>query len=82
MPKCIPRLTESDVWLFPTVVRLDAVYGPLFKCCRRRIFSASSNVGGGGDYPALASWARDMWHIQVSGSALQVGFCGSMDGGG
>ncbi|EFJ52989.1 hypothetical protein VOLCADRAFT_85800 [Volvox carteri f. nagariensis] len=65
------RLTESDVWLFPTVVRLDSVYGPLFKCCRRRIFGAA---GGGreGDYPALAAWARDIWQIKVPGSSLQV----------
>ncbi|KAG2423393.1 hypothetical protein HXX76_015358 [Chlamydomonas incerta] len=36
------RLTESDVWLFPTVVRLDSMYGPLFKCSRRRIFGNCS----------------------------------------
>ncbi|GLI65971.1 hypothetical protein VaNZ11_009657 [Volvox africanus] len=76
------RLTESDVWLFPTIVRLDAVYGPLFKCCRRRIFGAASpsgavsggggGFGGAGDYPALAAWARDIWQIKVPGSRLQI----------
>ncbi|GLC54137.1 hypothetical protein PLESTB_000827900 [Pleodorina starrii] len=75
------RLTESDVWLFPTVVRLDAVYGPLFKCCRRRIFGAGgSGGGGGGDYPALAAWARDIWQIKVPGSRMQVSDTLDLDG--
>lgn len=34
---CGERFTEADLRLFPTVVRFDAVYAVLFKCCRRRI---------------------------------------------
>ncbi|KXZ42037.1 hypothetical protein GPECTOR_218g461 [Gonium pectorale] len=65
------RLTESDVWLFPTVIRLDAMYGPLFKCGRKRVFGSGPG-GFGGDYPALAGWARDIWQLRVPGSLMQV----------
>lgn len=45
---CGERFTEADLRLFPTVVRFDAVYVTLFKCCKRRV----------ADYPHLqASWA-------------------------
>lgn len=64
------RLTESDVWLLPTVLRLDAMYGPLFKCGRRRVFGGAP--GRDGDYPAIAGWARDMWQITVPGSRMQI----------
>ncbi|KAG2492999.1 hypothetical protein HYH03_008663 [Edaphochlamys debaryana] len=64
------KITESDVWLLPTVSRLDAMYGPLFKCGRRRVFAGRD--GAGGDYPALAGWVRDMWGVEVPGSAVQI----------
>ena len=38
----------SDVLLFTPLVRLDAVYNPLFRASLRRLV----------DYPALSAWAR------------------------
>lgn len=40
-------ITEADVRLFPTVYRFDAVYGVLFKACRKSISA---------DYPAIFAW--------------------------
>ncbi len=40
------RLTESDVFLFATLRRLDVVYSPLFRCSLKRV----------ADYPALSSY--------------------------
>jgi putative glutathione S-transferase len=45
------RLTESDVRLFPTLVRFDAVYHGHFKCNLRRLV----------DYPHLWAYARDLY---------------------
>ncbi len=47
-------LTETDLRLFPTLVRFDAVYHILFKCSLRRLV----------DYPNLWAYARDLygWH--------------------
>ncbi|PNW72916.1 hypothetical protein CHLRE_14g611517v5 [Chlamydomonas reinhardtii] len=53
------KLTECDVWLFPTIVRLDAMYGPLFKCSRRRIFGCSSPAAA---RPAAAGTAVARGH--------------------
>ncbi len=44
-------LTETDLRLFPTLVRFDAVYHILFKCCLRRLV----------DYPNLWAYARDLY---------------------
>ncbi|MEM8689554.1 MAG: glutathione S-transferase C-terminal domain-containing protein [Pseudomonadota bacterium] len=44
-------LTETDLRLFPTLVRFDAVYHILFKCCLRRL----------ADYPNLWAYARDLY---------------------
>ncbi len=44
-------LTETDIRLFPTLVRFDAIYYILFKCSRRRII----------DYPSLWNYARDLY---------------------
>ncbi|KAL6755645.1 putative glutathione S-transferase [Haematococcus lacustris] len=55
-------LTEADLRLFPTIVRFDAVYAIIFRCCKRRI----------SDYPHLQSWMRDMWQLEVPGSLDQV----------
>lgn len=50
---CSPTIvTEADVRLFPTVFRLDAVYGKLFKAGRKTIRA---------DYPALYGWMRDIY---------------------
>ena len=47
------QVTESDVFLLPTVVRFDAVYSVLFKCTGKRI----------GDYEHIQRWVRDMYSI-------------------
>ena len=48
---CGDRVTESDVRLFPTIVRFDAAYATLFKCSSRRV----------GDLPHLEAWMRDFY---------------------
>jgi putative glutathione S-transferase len=45
------RLTEADVRLFPTLVRFDAVYYPLYKC----------NLHPLGSYRHLWGYARDLY---------------------
>lgn len=47
------RLTETDIRLFPTLVRFDAIYAVLFKCCLRRLT----------DYPGLWDYARDLFAL-------------------
>lgn len=59
---CGERFTEADLRLFPTIVRFDACYATLFKCCRRRV----------ADYPALSAWMRDVHQIALPGGGLQV----------
>ena len=44
-------VTESDIFLLPTVVRFDAIYSTLFKCSERRI----------ADYPHVRRWVQDMY---------------------
>ncbi len=44
-------LTETDLRLFPTLVRFDAVYHILFKCSLRRLV----------DYTSLWAYARDLY---------------------
>ncbi|MFJ2030289.1 glutathione S-transferase family protein [Streptosporangium sp. NPDC087985] len=46
-------LTESDVRLYPTLARFDAVYHSHFKCAIRRLT----------DYPALWAYARGLYAI-------------------
>ncbi|KAG2434518.1 hypothetical protein HYH02_012185 [Chlamydomonas schloesseri] len=76
------RLTESDVWLFPTIVRLDAMYGPLFKCSRRRIFGNSSPaaVARHSGHAGAAAVARHSGHAGAaavaSGAGAAAGGCG------
>ncbi|KAA8493073.1 Glutathione S-transferase omega-like 2 [Porphyridium purpureum] len=50
------QLSEADVFLFPTVFRLDAVYATLFRCATKRICS-------GNDYPHLWAWARRIYQM-------------------
>lgn len=47
------RLTETDIRLFVTLVRFDAVYHGLFKCNRKRII----------DYPQLSRYLSDIYHL-------------------
>ena len=47
------ELTESDLRLFPTLVRFDSVYASHFKCSLRRII----------DYPNLWAYTRDIYQL-------------------
>ncbi|KAL4857982.1 Glutathionyl-hydroquinone reductase PcpF [Chlorella vulgaris] len=62
---CGERFTEADLRLFPTIVRFDAVYATLFKCCRRRV----------ADHPHLQAWLRDVHQLQLPSSGLQLRDC-------
>jgi len=48
---CGDRLTETDIRLFPTLIRFDAVYFTHFKCNLRRI----------GDYRFLSAYTRSLY---------------------
>ncbi|MEV0144108.1 MULTISPECIES: glutathione S-transferase C-terminal domain-containing protein [unclassified Nonomuraea] len=50
-------LTESDVRLYPTLARFDAVYHGHFKCSVRRLV----------DYPALWAYARRLYAVPAFG---------------
>lgn len=47
------KMSVADVYLFPTLIRFDGAYGPLFRASRSRIR----------DYPNLKRWLKDMWNI-------------------
>ena len=55
-------LTESDIRLFTTLIRFDAVYYSHFKCNERRI----------ADFPNLSNWLRELY--QWPGIAQTVDF--------
>ena len=55
-------LTETDLRLFPTLIRFDSIYYILFKCCHRRLC----------DYPALAAYTRDI--LQLPGVDESINF--------
>lgn len=61
-------LTESDLRLFATLVRFDAVYATHFRCTRYRLT----------DYAALWGYARDLY--QWPGVAPTVDFDAILDG--
>ncbi len=44
-------ISESDWRLFPTLIRFDAIYHVLHRCCRRRV----------ADCPNLAAYLRDLY---------------------
>ncbi|NKB51716.1 MAG: glutathione-dependent reductase [Rhizobiaceae bacterium] len=48
-----PVITETDLWIFPSLVRFDAVYAVLFKCSKRRL----------ADYSHLWEYARDLFAV-------------------
>jgi glutathionyl-hydroquinone reductase len=56
-------VTEADIRLFPTVFRFDAVYGHLFKACRKSIAL---------DYPAIAAWMRDIYSLPGVGESCDL----------
>ncbi len=47
------QITEADWRLFPTLVRFDVAYFPLFKCNKKRI----------ADYPNLSNYMRDLYSV-------------------
>ena len=49
-----PALSLADVVLFPTLIRLELVYAPLFGCTRRTLWQL----------PALADWRRRFYALQ------------------
>lgn len=46
-------VTESDIFLLPTVIRFDAIYAVLFKCTGKRI----------ADYEHIQRWVREMYTL-------------------
>jgi len=57
------EITETDVRLYTTIVRFDAVYVQHFKCNIRDIRSG---------YPALHKWVRNLyWNFEAFGSSTQ-----------
>jgi putative glutathione S-transferase len=68
---CGNTLTESDIRLFPTLVRFDPVYFGHFKCNTRRI----------SDYPHLSGYLRDLYQTPgfaqtVNVQAYKLGYMG------
>jgi glutathionyl-hydroquinone reductase len=70
------RFTDADARLFPTVVRLDAVYGPLFRATAGPLAAL---------WPHVAAWAADVWRLRVpiaTTTAAAAGGGGDESGGG
>jgi putative glutathione S-transferase len=59
---CGPKIVETDLRLFVTLIRFDAVYNGHFKCNLRRVL----------DYPNLWGYTRDVYAIP--GIAATVNF--------
>lgn len=55
-------LTESDLRLFTTLVRFDAVYAILARCSLRRLI----------DYPNLWAYARDLYAWPMAASTIDM----------
>ena len=51
---CGETFTETDVLLFPTMIRFDGVYAPLFK-------AGGSHIRLECDYPAIYAWMKRCW---------------------
>ena len=54
------QITELDVWLWPTLVRFDAVYHNHFKCNRNKLI----------EMPALWGYARDLFQTPGFGDTI------------
>ena len=59
---CGDRMTESDIRLFTTLVRFDAVYVGHFKCNRRRLI----------DYPHLWAYTRNLYQHPGIGDTVNM----------
>ncbi|GMH44652.1 hypothetical protein BSKO_12604 [Bryopsis sp. KO-2023] len=57
------KFTETDLRLYPTIIRFDVAYATIFKCSKRRI----------SDYPNLQGWLRDVYQLEMPGQSLQIG---------
>mmetsp|Transcript_11240 Transcript_11240/g.16737 ORF Transcript_11240/g.16737 Transcript_11240/m.16737 type:complete len:185 (+) Transcript_11240:1-555(+) len=57
-------VTESDVFLFPTAIRFDAVYATLFRCGGKRGRLAS--------YEHLKRWLNDFYRIEGVASTFDL----------
>lgn len=55
--------TETDLRIFPTLVRFDAIYAILFKCCLRRLV----------DYPNVWAYARDVYSMRGVSETVDFG---------
>lgn len=56
------RFTETDLRLYPTIIRFDTAYATLFKCSRRRI----------ADYPNLHGWLLDVYQLEMPDQSFQI----------
>ncbi|MDC1215219.1 glutathione S-transferase C-terminal domain-containing protein [bacterium] len=56
------KVTESDVRLFPTIVRFDTVYASLFKCGSRKV----------SDLPNLRAWMLDFYNLPGVAKTVDV----------
>eukprot|EP00210_Caulerpa_lentillifera_P004559 g4349.t1 len=56
------KFTESDLRLYPTLIRFDSIYATIFHCSKKR-FS---------NYPNLNRWLRDVYRIEIPSVELQI----------
>ena len=52
---CGDRFTEADIWLLPTALRFDGVYGPLFR-------AGGAHLRLQADYPHIFAWMKRCWN--------------------
>ncbi|ABX08174.1 glutathione S-transferase family protein [Prochlorococcus marinus] len=50
---CGENLTLADIKLFPTLIRWEAIYAPLFKCSKKPLLL----------FPKICEWRRRLFHI-------------------
>ena len=50
---CGKDLTIADVRLFPTLIRWETIYEPLFKCSKKSLIS----------FPAIIKWRKKMFNM-------------------
>lgn len=62
---CGPELTESDIFLLPTMLRFDAVYAPLFGAAGSRHWRLPV------DFPHIHQWMKRCWQ-QIPGVATSI----------
>ena len=56
------RLTAADLCLLPTVLRFEAVYATLFRCCARPLSA----------YPNLLRWRGEIWAVEGVASTFDL----------